>query len=220
MDRGSEREADHLRGWRIKTIMVTNIPAALRDEKILKEYFEFYLARVKASPPPAPGLVEGVVSFVSRFWQARSSREKGAEAGINEADESGHKDQDHAIVGIEKVVIVRKMHHLTSLLERREEVLRKLEEAHIHLAQAALKATAEWLEAKERGGKDERTFLEKISRKKAAVRITLQAEKEKTAHDVTDIEMARSHSSQAGDEHDEERMNELAQALRPYLEGR
>lgn len=49
---------------------------------------------------------------------------------------------------IEKVVIVRKMTELVSLLERREDVLTSLEAAHIKLARNALHAVAEHLESK------------------------------------------------------------------------
>ncbi|KAG9033951.1 hypothetical protein FRB95_014030 [Tulasnella sp. JGI-2019a] len=202
---------DKLRGWRLKTIMVTNIPVPLRDEKILKEYFEFYLARVTDKPIPAPGPVEGIVSFVSRFYQAQSTRDKRIVAGINEIETGAQeKEKNHEIVGIEKVVVVRKMAELTSLMARREEVMRKLEEAHIQLAQAALKTVAEWIEKKEKGGKAPARYLHKVARKEAAVRLTLQSEKE----NVHDIEIPTPPSDAA----EEARMNELAQALGPYIE--
>ncbi|KAG8860888.1 hypothetical protein FRB96_003623 [Tulasnella sp. 330] len=203
---------DKLRGWRLKSIMVTNIPVPLRDEKILKEYFEFYLARVTEKAIPAPGPVEGIVSFVSRFYQAQSRRDRGIRDGLAEADATPEKkEKNHEIVNIEKVVVVRKMAELTSLLERREEVMQKLEEAHIQLAQAALKTVAEWIQKREQGGKAPVRYLHKVARKEAAVRLTLQSEKE----NVRDIEIGR--AGHGTDSEEEARMNALTTALQPYI---
>jgi hypothetical protein len=197
--------------------MVTNIPSPLRGEGVLQEYFEYYMARITAKPPPAPGLVAGIVSFMSRFMQAnqqaRSAKnaDKAAEAGINEAHQ-GDREKNHEVIGIQKVVLVRKMTELTSLLERRDEVLKKLEEAHIQLAQTTLKTVAEWIEKKDQGRKTSTNFLHKVTQKRTAMRKSVDAAKAKGGDADVEIGIPDDDGEQ-----EEKRMNELAQALHPYL---
>ncbi|KAG8907708.1 hypothetical protein FRB99_002504 [Tulasnella sp. 403] len=226
-----EETRRRLRGWRLKTVMVTNVPAPLRDEKLLKEYFDFYLARVKDEPPPAPGLVAGLVSFWSRFAQARAAKELEMDRKDN-ADEEGdhasvvHVEMDHStgknsdVIAIEKVVLVRKMTELASLMERRDEVMLKLEEAHIRLARKTLTAVKRWIEERQKGAKSSASFLKRMSKKEALHHAALTqlaktkgATAECAAHNV-DLEQGASPE----DVDEEEMMNTLTQALRPYLE--
>ncbi len=39
-----------INGLRLRTIMVSNVPPQLRDEKVLKEYFEYYMSRKLERP--------------------------------------------------------------------------------------------------------------------------------------------------------------------------
>jgi hypothetical protein len=107
---GHVREGDMKnRGWRLRTVMVTNIPVNLRNDHTLKEYFEFYMAHKISEPPPVPGLIHGLVSFLSRFSQTRNYK-RGARSSSEESEApmSTLNDKRHTPL-IEKVVIVRKM---------------------------------------------------------------------------------------------------------------
>lgn len=234
-----------LRGWRLRTVMVTNIPSPLRDEKLLKEYFDFYLALVTAEPPAAPGLIAGVVSFFSRFAQARAARE--VEKDIREIDTEANdaasrlrnivaseSEKGESIPVIEKVVVVRKMTELASLLERREEILKKLEESHITLAQKTLEGVQKWTVKKAEGGKSTATYLKRMSKKEKAARRASVKCKERTSGDENtttpepdatnepndnDNDTAEATEEQEPiEEDDEEALNYLAEVLKPYLE--
>ncbi len=246
---GNDEETRHrLRGWRLRTVMVTNVPTSLRDEKLLQEYFEYYLARVKASPPRTPGLISGVVSFVYRFAQARAVKE--VEFDTKALDEEAVTDQrlsnrfsafvhvaqekkptipkersspqlDEPVV-IDKVVIVRKMTELASLLSRREAAMRGLEEAHVQLAQTTLTEVARWIKERRKGSKTTNKFLKRMSQKEAAARKASERCKETMASPAPDDDdtledsgMAR--AKPATHEENEKMMDELAEVLRPYL---
>ncbi|KAG8980348.1 hypothetical protein FRC05_005979 [Tulasnella sp. 425] len=244
-----EETRRRLRGWRLRTVMVTNIPAPLRDEKLLKEYFDFYLALVRAEPPAAPGLIAGVVSFFSRFAQARAARE--VEKDILEIDTEANdaasrlrnivaseSEKGESIPVIEKVVVVRKMTELASLLERREEILKKLEESHITLAQKTLEGVQKWTVKKAQGGKSTATYLKRMSKKEKAARRASVKCKERTSGDENTITPAPDAANEPNDndtaegaetaetaeaeepteEDDEEALNYLAEVLKPYLE--
>ncbi|KAF7288521.1 CBM1 domain-containing protein [Mycena chlorophos] len=115
-------------GLRLRTVMVANVPPALRDERTLKEYFEYYLSRKLEKPimplsgTTQPGFINKSVAFL--FNRAKRL------PTTNGAPE------------IEHVVICRKMTELASLLERREEMARRLETAHINLAKKTVLAVA------------------------------------------------------------------------------
>lgn len=149
-------DTDHSnRGLRLRTVMVTNIPVQLRSEKELKEYFEYYLSRSLDKPSvglPAstqPGLLNKLFAFgfnrAKRIPQniGMSAREttNGSQEGTDGAPlaqiPSRHLEN---VPPIDRVVIARRMTELASLLERREEILRRLEGAHITLAKKALLA--------------------------------------------------------------------------------
>ncbi|KAJ3556206.1 hypothetical protein NM688_g2150 [Phlebia brevispora] len=152
--------ADHEnnRAVRPRTVMVTDIPLSLRSESELKEYFEYYLSRPIAKPTigvtssAQPGFIDRNLAFiinrairlVSRIHKSTSINNIAGDASPTSPD---FKESTRVPV-IEKVVLVRKMTELASLLERREDVLTNLEAAHIKLARNALQAIAEHLEAK------------------------------------------------------------------------
>jgi hypothetical protein len=142
-------------GLRLRTVMVTNIPVQLRSEKELKEYFEYYLSRsldkpsVGLSASTQPGLLNKLFAFgfnrakripenigMSARETASGSQEGSIGAPLGQI--SGLNLENVPI--IDRVVIARRMTELASLLERREEILRRLEGAHIRLAKKALLA--------------------------------------------------------------------------------
>jgi hypothetical protein len=144
------------RGLRHRTVMVTNVPLGLRSERELRAYFEYYLARPVDVPalglPPsvAPGLLNKLVAFV--YNRARRSRNRLSprllqtskssqlDKEVEQAGAPREEEPLHEHPQIDRVVIVRKMSELATLLHRREEVLVKLEAAHIQLARRALAA--------------------------------------------------------------------------------
>lgn len=138
------------RGLKLRTIMITNIPTRLRSERELQEYFEYYMSRPLAKPSigltstSQPGMVNKMVSFLINrlkklelFSQAGDLPETSSDVS-NQSAEGAR--QEGRKPGIERVVLVRKMTELSSLLDRREDVLRKLETAHIKLARKTLTA--------------------------------------------------------------------------------
>ncbi|QRW19975.1 tranport-associated late exocytosis protein [Rhizoctonia solani] len=127
-------------GWRLRSVMVTDIPSGLRDEMRLAEYFKRYLSKDLKVSPLAPVLAPspGIRSFaVNKLWRWGKSATMTAPPTC-EAQVSASENK--RLVEIEKVVLVRKTTELASLLERREEVLRRLEHAHIKLATKVLLA--------------------------------------------------------------------------------
>ncbi|EMD39889.1 hypothetical protein CERSUDRAFT_112144 [Gelatoporia subvermispora B] len=149
------------RGLRMRTIMVTNVPVSLRSEKELREYFEYYLSRSIARPALGltssvqPGFLNKTVSFLFNkakrlptYVQRVASRtaELPEPAPDRPSGESENDARDPPV--IDRVVLVRRMTELASLLERREEVLRLLETAHIKMARKALGAVTEAMKDK------------------------------------------------------------------------
>ena len=150
---------DHsTRGLRARTIMVTNIPPGLRSETELKEYFEYYMSRPLAKPTigvtsaAQPGFVDRSAAFLlnkcMRF-AARALRMRARSLSDGDGDVAAEaKQASQELPVIDRVVLVRKMTELASLLERREEVLKNIETAHIKLARNALEAVEAAIEAK------------------------------------------------------------------------
>jgi hypothetical protein len=128
-------------GWkRYRTIMVTNIPPAMRDEKHLRFYFAEHLH--KAAPPRAwkhavPQLVKrqvGRAQAVVGGGTPRNSMDVNRDAlgamvvGISDVAIStamSLKEAENTIV--EDVVLVRKLGELGRLRQRRDEVVKQLE---------------------------------------------------------------------------------------------
>ncbi|KAF8517159.1 hypothetical protein BU17DRAFT_50176 [Hysterangium stoloniferum] len=127
---------------RLRTVMVTNVPAHLRSEKALKEYFEYYMSRPFSRPPIAPGFIPKIMAFLLNRAASSSAVRRFKAIGEDTATENLTADQDKASPAIvDRIVIARKMTELASLLERRLEVLKKLEYSHVRLARKALLAT-------------------------------------------------------------------------------
>ncbi|KAK7048413.1 CBM1 domain-containing protein [Favolaschia claudopus] len=139
-------------GLRLRTVMVSNVPPALRDEKTLKEYFEYYLSREIEKPSlgltssTQPGFINKSVAFL--FNRAKRlpiapiplSSAARDQASTDKKNEASTSEPTNSAPVIEKVVVARKMTELASLLERREEILRSLETAHIKLAKKTVLA--------------------------------------------------------------------------------
>jgi len=145
-------------GLRLRTIMITNIPHALRTEKDLRDYFEYYMSR-KVEKPAVGITSSSQPGFINRTFAFLFNRAKRIRGYFpQQTSGQGEKNEDENGTGgvsdtaarpiIERVVIARKMTELASLLERREEVLVQLETAHIRLATKALLAVKMNLEGK------------------------------------------------------------------------
>lgn len=149
-----EREEKN-KGLRLRTVMITNLPSRLRSERELREYFEYYMSRPLAKPSlgiassTQPGLINKLVSFLINRARKHGFSSKAviedSQSIIDGQAERGEKPV------VERVVVVRKMTELSSLLERREEMLRKLETAHIRLARKVLTAVQEVMDEREHG---------------------------------------------------------------------
>ncbi|KAI0270050.1 hypothetical protein BC834DRAFT_864712 [Gloeopeniophorella convolvens] len=144
------------RGLRLRTVMVSNVPLHLRSEKELAEYFEYYLSRPSVIPAVVlssrPGLFNKLVTFVySRARHILEHMPHPHRASLPSEDDVNAelKPDETKVPVISRVVIARKMTELASLLERREEVLRKLETAHIKLARKTLSAVKHELDKRD-----------------------------------------------------------------------
>ncbi|KAI0087845.1 hypothetical protein BDY19DRAFT_892588 [Irpex rosettiformis] len=203
------------RGIRTRTVMVTNIPPGLRSEGELKEYFEYYLSRSIAKPTfgvtsaSAPGLFDRILAFiynrgtelVSRVYKAPVKPVEDTPLGqdVNEQETAGTPR-------IERVVLVRKMSDLASLLERREDVLRLLETAHIKLVHNVLEAVKEATLPHMK-----RTIL-----KTAASRMSFGVIARGSLSAASDVERD-ANNEEGGDDTGEERMDLLKRTLLPFI---
>jgi len=151
------RETDApVKGLRLRTIMVSNIPITLRNEKDLQEYFEYYMSRKVEKPSMGltsstqPGFLNKSFAFLfnrAKRLPAHLPSNPLTNRGDREVESEDGKESKHRRTKsrkafdapvIERVVVARKMTELASLLERREEILVLLEAAHIRLANKAL----------------------------------------------------------------------------------
>lgn len=174
------------RGLRMRSVMITNLPAQLRSERELKEYFQYYLSRPVEVPSVGmplttqpPGLANKLLAFVlNRARRARRHIHLPAALQPRRAADDGiEKDKARASTGvgegpaIDRVIVARKMSELASLLQRREDVLVRLETAHIKLARKALDAVREAMHdrARARAAESERRssqiFLTRLRRR-------------------------------------------------------
>ncbi|KAI0755185.1 hypothetical protein C8Q80DRAFT_1093766 [Daedaleopsis nitida] len=207
------------RGLRLRTVMVTNIPATLRSDKDLKEYFEYYLSRKVALPAiglnssTQPGLINKTFAFL--FNRARRIPDQVNLTRLSTGEHTSarssptHEQNREAFSApvIDRVVIVRRMNELAALLERREEILRLLETAHIKLARKALTDVQAALQRQHPSAL--RTAVRRMS--VAAMRGTISR-----SMDVEPVAQGES-DSQEGTDEGEDRMQLLIRTLKPYL---
>lgn len=149
------------KGLRCRTVMVSCVPQNLRNEKELKEYFEYYMSRKVEKPSMGltsstqPGFLNKSLVFLFNrakrlptspiLSSSHSDHEESPSATATPRDSSDNSTLPTKPF-IERVTIVRKMTELASLLERREEILRLLETAHIKLANKTILAAKDAME--------------------------------------------------------------------------
>jgi hypothetical protein len=95
---------------------------------------QYYMSKRLHISPLAPVIAPspGILSFaVNRLWRWGKSA---AASSTPSCEDQPTTADEKPIIEIEKVVLVRKTTELASLLERREEVLRRLEHAHIKVS--------------------------------------------------------------------------------------
>lgn len=144
------------RGLRLRSVMVTNVPRSLRSEKELAQYFQYYLSRPIDVPyiglPSAaqPGFLNTSMAFL--FNRVKRIPELIPHRNEGQSDNGSNPRMDgRQVPVIDRVIIARKMTELQSLLERREDFLRRLEVAHIQLAKRVLFAVKEIVDERENG---------------------------------------------------------------------
>jgi len=209
------------RGLRLRTIMVSNVPHSLRNEKDLQEYFEYYMSRKVEKPSMGltsstqPGFLNKSFAFLFNrakripahlppikplAWHERGNSGEGEESNKEENKKESRRTLDTPIV--ERVVVARKMTELASLLVRREEILVLLETAHIKLANKALMAVKAAMERK--------TANKPIAQ--ATSKASVVAQKRRSL--AADAERGE---PQEGTIDEEERMEQLIDVLGPYV---
>jgi hypothetical protein len=143
------------RGLRLRTVMVTNVPLHLRSERELADYFEYYLSRTPITPivlSSRTGCFNQLVTIIyGRTKRILDHMHHMHRTGLSSEDNinTEFEPDTNRVPVITRVVIARKMTELATLLERREEMLQKLEVAHIKLAQKTLYAVKRELDRRE-----------------------------------------------------------------------
>ena len=159
------------RGWKQRTVLVSNIPPDMRDQACLTAYFADGLRSVlkrrarKARERAAIGearaksrrssvnLVGGSKSgpgaeVEDDVIQLRPDRRSNDDsAGNSDGDDDEDDGEDGCASGtsiVEEVVVVRRMLELHKLRQRRINVLGALEHAHVELGRTVLGALAKW----------------------------------------------------------------------------
>ncbi|PBK74975.1 hypothetical protein ARMSODRAFT_500296 [Armillaria solidipes] len=194
-----------MNGLRLRTIMVSNVPPQLRDEKELKEYFEYYMSRKLERP--ALGLTSTTQpGFFNKSFAFLFNHAKRLPVIPHESKDG--KDHPSApdpesVPVIDRVVVARKMTELASLLERREDILRLLETAHIKLARTALEAVKKAMHQKEAN----KPFSRSNSRAKLVAR---------QRKSIADVEQGDAELE--GTLSEEERMEQLIKVLGPFVD--
>ncbi|KAL4081093.1 hypothetical protein J3A83DRAFT_4204650 [Scleroderma citrinum] len=188
------------RGLRLRTIMVSNIPSELRTEEDLKEYFESYMSRTIDIPSSGltsstqPGSVDKLVAFIfnraKRISQCIPIPQAIGLRSQAKMEEPPNNATTGEIPAVERVVIARKMTELASLLERREDILCALEEAHIKLAKKTLAA---------------------VTRELHKRRISMESTYSSSGKQVVDVESQQCPGSSKAD------MDLLVRTLEPFI---
>lgn len=219
--------------------MVSNVPHSLRNEKDMKEYFEYYMTRKLEKPSMGitsssqPSIINKTLAFLFNrakripvstkvpFLSNPETRDNSLEGQDPAASEPDHASSrnERDPPEIERVVIARKMTELASLLRRREEVLMHLETAHIRLANKALAAVKTSLDHS--GSGEDAKLPAMTSRKRKAI----MRQKGKMGADLEQGVVGTTRTTIDGipfpaeDElGDEERMEELMRVLGPFVD--
>jgi hypothetical protein len=201
-------------GLRFRTVMVENIPPQLRSEKELKAYFEIYMSRpihkqgVRLTSGTQPGFFNKSMAFLFRRVRRIPNRLPAINVtdGIAvtiDAKGNEQKAKVDDVPVINRVVIARKLTELASLLQRREEVLRRLETAHIKLARKTIMAVKE-------------AVIKKHTSRPYHPRTPSLATLGQNGTGSADVEPGE--PNQNGSVDNEERMNLLIHTLAPYVD--
>ncbi|KAF9019032.1 hypothetical protein BDZ89DRAFT_1093998 [Hymenopellis radicata] len=175
-------------GLRLRTIMVSNVPPLLRSEKELKEYFEYFMSRKLERPAiglttnTQPGFFNKSIAYL---FNARNDF-------LNEPSSDSSDIPDPEAVP---------MTELASLLERREEILRLLETAHIKLAKTTLNAVKKAMAQKD--------AHKPFSRSNSRAKFVAQQRKPAVDPEAGD-------ATQEGTLSEEQRMEQLIKVLGPF----
>ncbi|PBK97545.1 hypothetical protein ARMGADRAFT_1076012 [Armillaria gallica] len=188
---------------RLRTIMVSNVPPQLRNEKELKEYFEYYMSRKLERP--ALGLTSTTQpGFFNKSFTFLFNHVKRLPVIPHESkDGKDHSSAPEIVPMVDRIAVTRNMTELASFLERREDILILLETAHIKLARTALHAVKRAMHRKEAN----KPFSRNNSRAK------LVAKQRET---IADVEKGDAELEGALSE--EERMEQLIKVLGPFVD--
>ncbi len=197
-------------GLRLRTIMVSNVPPLLRSEKELKEYFEYFMSRKLERPAiglttnTQPGFFNKSIAYLFNRAKRLPVIHPATQGSRNEpSTDSSDIPDPEAVPVIDRVIIARKMTELASLLERREEILRLLETAHIKLAKTTLNAVK-----KAMGQKDAH---QPFSRSSSRAKFVAQQRKPAVDPEAGD-------ATQEGTLSEEQRMEQLIKVLGPFVD--
>lgn len=150
-------------GWRFRSVLMRNIPDAMRSEAAIREYFEFHL-RDKLPDADAPDLSgkpfpltrvksserERAMERTLAFGRKRTRTERVQRAGRSRIGEDDGEGDELPLIAA--VVLVRKQNELNELWINYKEVLHQLETAHVVLAQNAVAWARERIARQEREG--------------------------------------------------------------------
>lgn len=200
------------RGLQLRTIMVENIPPLLRSEKELKEYFEYYMSR--RVDKPGVGLTSGVQpGFFNKSLLFLFNRIKRIPAASQDVVAEDSKENTEAtnsdVPGIDRVVIARKMTELASLLARREDILQRLETAHIRLSKKTLLAVKLAMDKMKQ-------VTARPSQERSVSQYSMQHIGPMGTMQAADVEQGQ--VNQEGSVEDEKRMDLLIRTLSPYVD--
>ncbi|KAH8922184.1 hypothetical protein BT69DRAFT_1243474 [Atractiella rhizophila] len=176
--KADERE---IRGWRFRTIMVTNIPLDMRSTPVLAHYFSHYLSK---PPPPdfqpksynyknyvldefSQNPLKGVYHYFLRKFSRKNTNGR-PRLGLFGRRTSKQKREDEAMTPdlsntpaledekgpiVTKIVWVRKISELHQQMARRNAILTDLERGHIALAKNVMRAVEERVREVENEGR-------------------------------------------------------------------
>ena len=213
------------RGLRLRTVMVANIPSRLRSEKELKEYFEYHMSRPLAKPAIGltsnrqPGLINKMVSYlINRVRKLEYFGHSESGSDTLSVTASTHTIDGQAETGtkpeVERVVLARKMTELASLLDRREEMLKKLETAHIKLARKTLNAVKDAMDLREYGP----SRMSRAAHRLSSVASLRKQRDSGGGKRSTETDMERALGTDEDEVPTEDRMDMLIRTLGPFVE--
>lgn len=159
---------DNSKGWRQRTLLVTNVPASLRGEGNIRRYFEEYLRpdgektetqdavpqAAQAESVTADENPEATIRRVVGDLEEQNVDKYVEGESRPEGDSSRTASPTEALPSpVQSVILVRKMGELSAMLNRRADILQQIEAAHISLAQAVLQKVSQQ-QRRKRNGKD------------------------------------------------------------------